>query len=188
MTKLDYMRYYSEGMVRACIKVGPSSGVVTAFTIIGVNGDQVGFRWNGATPERVETIFLVEDQYVDGIATQSVDVPNGKASADYSIYALKFTDQKINYYVDDELVHTQENKKDGNFPLGANIPALRIWDDNALSGMGLKTDYSKSSEISAYFDWIEFTQHCGDQKPETTTFLSPPNPAEPMQTHEPGAP
>ncbi|KAJ1972684.1 hypothetical protein H4R35_004540, partial [Dimargaris xerosporica] len=167
MTQLNLQPLISQGEVRACIKAGSSSGVVTAFSMIGGNGDQVGFEWQGKIPGRVDTVFLVEDQYVDGITPQSFDVRNGDASADYSIYALKFTDQKINYYVDDVLIYTVKNKNDGKFPLGANQLAIGIWDDNYSRSTKEATDYSKVEDITAYFDWIEVTLYCNGRKSET---------------------
>ncbi|KAJ1961389.1 hypothetical protein H4R35_007449 [Dimargaris xerosporica] len=113
-------------------------------------------------------MFFVEGRYVirDDVP-EGFDLPNGDASADYFIYTLEFTDQEVNYYIDDELKYTVKNKNDGKFPTGADHLVLEIWDDNLSGGSAEKPDYSKAQQYSAYIDWIEVTPYCNGRKFET---------------------
>ncbi|KAJ1972683.1 hypothetical protein H4R35_004539 [Dimargaris xerosporica] len=141
----------------------------------GTNGDEAGFKWLGTSPERVETTYRVAGQTVDGIASKQIDLPKGDASAEYLIYALKFTDKEIQYYVNDQFTHSVMNQNDGKYPLDADHITFSIW-DGSLTGDAAETpDYSKAKKYSAYVDWIRITPFCDGIEPQTVTF-EPPQP------------
>lgn len=124
-----YMWY---GNVKAKIKTSRDAGVVTAFILLSDVKDEIDFEWVGTELDIAQTNY-----YFQGIPdyTHSTNITGlSNTNEEWHTYEIRWTPDKIEWYVDDKLGRTQEKSKTWNattnqweFPQTPARVQLSIW-------------------------------------------------------------
>ncbi|KAI1393279.1 uncharacterized protein F4822DRAFT_6470 [Hypoxylon trugodes] len=124
-----YMWY---GNVKAKIKTGRDAGVVTAFILLSDVKDEIDFEFVGTELDIAQTNY-----YFQGIPdyTHSSNITSlSDTNANWHEYEIRWTPDKIEWYVDGKLGRTQEKSKTWNatsnqwdFPQTPARVQLSIW-------------------------------------------------------------
>lgn len=124
-----YMWY---GNVKASIKTSRDAGVVTAFILLSDVKDEIDFEWVGTELDIAQTNY-----YFQGIPdyTHSTNITGlSNTNEEWHTYEIRWTPDKIEWYVDDKLGRTQEKSKSWNatsnqwdFPQTPARVQLSIW-------------------------------------------------------------
>ena len=101
------------GRVEARAKLGVSKGLLPAFWMLGSNISSVGWpksgeidilEYVGKEPEVVFTSLHTQDSHGNTINTKKTTIPNIEVG--FHVYAIEWTKDKIEFFVDDESVYT----------------------------------------------------------------------------------
>ncbi|OTB07915.1 glycoside hydrolase family 16 protein [Hypoxylon sp. CI-4A] len=124
-----YMWY---GNVKAKIKTGKDAGVVTAFILFSDVKDEIDFEWVGTELDIAQTNY-----YFQGIPdyTHSTNITGvSNTNSEWHTYEIRWTPDKIEWYVDDKLGRTQKKSDTWNatanqwdFPQTPSRVQLSIW-------------------------------------------------------------
>ncbi|KAI0180626.1 hypothetical protein GGR52DRAFT_252782 [Hypoxylon sp. FL1284] len=124
-----YMWY---GNVKAKIKTGRDAGVVTAFILLSDVKDEIDFEWVGTELDIAQTNY-----YFQGIPdyTHSTNITSlSNTNEEFHTYEIKWSPDKIEWYVDDTLRRTQQKADTWNstsnqwdFPQTPARVQLSIW-------------------------------------------------------------
>ncbi|KAI1763052.1 hypothetical protein GGR53DRAFT_521227 [Hypoxylon sp. FL1150] len=124
-----YMWY---GNVKAKIKTSRDAGVVTAFILFSDVKDEIDFEWVGTELDIAQTNY-----YFQGIPdyTHSTNITGlSNTNEEWHTYEIRWTPDRIEWYVDDKLGRTQEKSttwnetaNQWNFPQTPSRVQLSIW-------------------------------------------------------------
>ncbi|KAI1770443.1 hypothetical protein F4818DRAFT_432911 [Hypoxylon cercidicola] len=124
-----YMWY---GNVKARIKTSRDAGVVTAFILLSDVKDEIDFEWVGTELDIAQTNY-----YFQGIPdyTHSTNITGvSNTNEEWHTYEIRWTPDKIEWYVDDKLGRTQQKSSTWNetanqwdFPQSPARVQLSIW-------------------------------------------------------------
>ncbi|MFD1177461.1 family 16 glycosylhydrolase [Paenibacillus puldeungensis] len=152
---------YGYGRIEARMKVAKGTGLVTSlFTYYDHNpdpdiaeNDEIDIEILGKDPTKLETNY-----YTAGVGEHSTVINLGfDASLGFHDYAFEWSPTEIKWYVDGNLVHT-ENGSRGQLPTHPGSIMVNFWagaNDAAKYWTG-KFVYP-GSPVRAYYDWIKYT-------------------------------
>jgi hypothetical protein len=159
--------FYGYGCYEASLKPVTGSGTVTSFFTFagpfdnGGNGqhNEIDIEFLGKDPYSVQFNFFTNDdayasrnEYVYGLGHD--------ASADFHVYAFKWTAAGIDWYVDGERVYSVPNTPANPTPKTADSLQkimMNLWpvDDSAEGWAG---EFFYQEPLSAEYEWLRFTR------------------------------
>ncbi|RKP39506.1 glycoside hydrolase, partial [Dimargaris cristalligena] len=121
------------GRIEALIKAGPTSGVVTAFIMQGATPkDELDLEWVGMDAHRVQSMYFVDGQRVAGDELPGYHSAQG-ATDGFLRYAIEFTPQHVQWFVNGALVRTLPRGTSKPYPAQANTLRMGVWDGSQNS-------------------------------------------------------
>ncbi|WP_311520099.1 beta-glucanase [Paenibacillus albidus] len=152
---------YGYGRVEGRLKVAKGTGLVTSlFTY-------ANRETNPQLPERndeidieilgKDTTKLEMNYYTNGVGSHETVIDLGfDAAAGYHTYAFEWSPSAIKWYVDGNLVHT-ENGSRGELPSRPGQIMVNLW-PGAGDNVGWTGQFNYTgTPVKAYYDWIKFT-------------------------------
>lgn len=152
---------YGYGRVEARMKVAKGTGLVTSlFTYYNPSPDpnislahEIDIEILGKDTTKLETNY-----FTDGVGGHSTVIDLGfDASLDFHDYAFEWSPSYIKWYVDGQLIHT-ENGSRGPLPSLPGRIMVNMWAGaNAAEQYWTGKFIYPGSPVRAYYDWIKFT-------------------------------
>ncbi|KAI9322526.1 concanavalin A-like lectin/glucanase domain-containing protein [Dichotomocladium elegans] len=157
-----YMRF---GRVSATIQSASVGGAITAVILIADNGDEIDFEFLGGDPDHVQTNYFWGREVLYTVNGGYHDVPGGAVYDNLHTYTIDWSPERIEWYVDGQLVRTREKKDtcDENgvckFPSEPARVQIGLWDGSIDSGTAQWSrgpiDWQQHNTISAFLKSVE---------------------------------
>lgn len=147
--------HYQYGTYTVRMKAVAGEGVVSSFFIYtgpseGNPWDEIDIEITGKIPTQLQTNY-----YTNGVGEHEAYINLGfDASAAFHTYSIEWLPDEINWYVDGNLVHT-ENGSRGALPSTPGRIMMNFWPGTATVNDWLGT-FSYSSPLQAQYDWVSF--------------------------------
>lgn len=148
---------YGYGRVEARIKAAKGTGLVTSlFTYsgqaTGTSNDEIDIEILGKDTTKMETNY-----FTNGVGQHSTIINLGfDASLDFHNYAFEWSPSSIKWYVDGQLVLT-ENGSRGALPTSPGHIMVNLWSGSGPAEIWTGKFNYPGSPVRAYYDWIKFT-------------------------------
>ncbi|KAI7880981.1 concanavalin A-like lectin/glucanase [Lichtheimia hyalospora FSU 10163] len=157
-----YMHY---GRVSATIQSANVGGAIAAVILIADGGDEIDFELLGGDPNHVQTNYFWGHEVLYTVNGGFHDVPGGAVYDSLHTYTIDWSPERIQWFVDGNLVRTRERKDTCDasgvckFPSEPARIQIGLWDGSIESGTAQWSrgpiDWEAHSSISAYIKSIE---------------------------------
>ncbi|CAI5459778.1 unnamed protein product [Closterium sp. Yama58-4] len=116
------------------IPSGATSGIVSSFYLSSLEGsttqDEIDFEWLGKNNMQVQTNY-----YVNGVGGHELVVDLGfDASQSFHTYAITYDEDKIQWFIDGELVRTVLKSTSSSFPSMNVYLYSSLWNASFING------------------------------------------------------
>jgi beta-glucanase (GH16 family) len=144
------------GRFEARFKAAKQSGIMAA-SLFTYTGPSTGTPWDEIDIEILgkDTTKMQTNYYTNGVGGKEVLINLGfDASAAFHTYAFEWTSTAIRWYVDGNLVHTENGSK-GPLPTNPGQIMVNMWPGTGVDGwLG---PFSYSGALTAQYDYISFS-------------------------------
>lgn len=148
---------YGYGRVEARIKAAKGTGLVTAlFTYSGqatnTSNDEIDIEILGKDTTKLEANY-----FTNGVGQHSTIIDLGfDSSLAFHNYAFEWSPTYIKWFVDGNLVHT-ENGSRGTLPTSPGHIMANLWSGAGPAEVWTGPFVYPGTPIRAYYDWVKFT-------------------------------
>ncbi|KAJ2684988.1 transglycosylase [Coemansia spiralis] len=159
-TTMVYPWDFKYGRIEGRIRIGATSGVVTALLLLGpAPSDEIDWEWVGKDLTHAQTTYYVQGHNVDSLPMAfGVSQPDGDLSTTFQNYAIELTRDSVKWFINGNIVRTLV-KGAKEFPSAASRPRMGIWDGTRTGGWAGTVDWSLSP-FTAEMQWFNFTSYC----------------------------
>ncbi|KAJ1992407.1 hypothetical protein H4R33_001026 [Dimargaris cristalligena] len=142
------------------IQMAPGSGVVTAFIRGKTGQDEIDWEWVGTNTKRVQTMYFVGGERVNGDDLGNKYDMTKDLSKTYVEYTIDYTADHIQWIIDGVVKRTLTRSKVKDFPLTAKEWQMDIWKGGEKSpGWAGEMDWDKAPFI-ARIRKLSFQSYC----------------------------
>jgi endo-1,3-1,4-beta-glycanase ExoK len=147
---------FQYGCISGRMKAAGESGVVTSlFTYTGPSdgnpNDEIDIEILGN-----DTTQMQVNYYTDGVPHEQLVDLGFDAAEDFHTYAFEWSEDTIKWYVDGELVHTEDGSN-GALPTTPGKIMMNLWPvDSSASNWAGEFVYPETP-IYAEYDWVQYT-------------------------------
>ncbi|WP_158453665.1 beta-glucanase [Paenibacillus beijingensis] len=148
---------YGYGRVEARIKAAKGTGLVTSlFTYsgpaAGTSNDEIDIEILGKDTTKLEANY-----FTNGVGGHGTVIDLGfDSSLTFHNYAFEWSEDAIRWYVDGNLVHT-ENGSRGPLPTSPGYIMVNLWSGAGPAEIWTGPFTYNGTPIRAYYDWIKYT-------------------------------
>ncbi|KAJ2741040.1 hypothetical protein GGI20_005457 [Coemansia sp. BCRC 34301] len=160
-TTMVYPWDFKYGRIEGRIRIGATSGVVTAMLLLGpAPSDEIDWEWVGKDLTHAQTTYYVQAHNVDSLplAIGVEQQGGGDLSTTFQNYAIELNRDSVKWFINGSPVRTFV-KGTKEFPSAASRPRMGIWDGTQTSGWAGKVDWSLAP-FTAEMQWFNFTPYC----------------------------
>ncbi|KAJ2815908.1 transglycosylase [Coemansia sp. 'formosensis'] len=160
-TTMVYPWDFKYGRVEGRIRIGATSGVVTAMLLLGPPpSDEIDWEWVGKDLTHAQTTYYVQAHNVDSLpmAIGVAQPGGGDLSTTFQNYAIELTKDSVTWFINGNSVRTLV-KGTKEFPSAASRPRMGIWDGSQTGGWAGSVDWSLGP-FTAEMQWFNFTSYC----------------------------
>lgn len=183
-TRISTPFYVSYGTVTAKMRMSPGSGIITSFILMADEKDEIDYEWLGIREDQVQTNYFyggILDYTRGGIHTLPTNL-----AAEYHVYTIDWTPDKITWYVDGNIVRTldrwnatgtgSDGRVESRYPYRPARVQIGIWDtSNMPKGVqewaGI-VDWSNNREYQAHIQWLNISCSTGMDEPVSSAISS----------------
>ncbi|OLY83040.1 Beta-glucanase [Smittium mucronatum] len=146
------------GKFTVVARMAPSPGAVTAFIFIGPSpSDEIDIEFVGTDTSNFQSMYFVNGQRIDQLA--QYHTPGGDLSVNYHEYGIELLADRVNWFVDGNVVRTLA-RTDRGFPVNAAANVrLGVWDGSSVSAWAGTADFSTGPKTS-FVKSFTFTPYC----------------------------
>ena len=147
--QLTSVFYIMFGRVEFTMKAAPGAGIVSSFVLQSDCLDEIDWEWLGADANEVQTNYFGKGQ--PDFKNGGYHPLEGGVQEDYHNYTCVWTKEKLDWYIDDELIRTllyEEANEGKNYPQTPMKLSLGIWaggdptlPEGTIAWAGGETDY-----------------------------------------------
>ncbi|KAJ2456554.1 hypothetical protein GGF42_003199 [Coemansia sp. RSA 2424] len=160
-TTMVYPWDFKYGRIEGRIRIGATSGVVTAMLLLGpAPSDEIDWEWVGKDLTHAQTTYYVQAHNSDSLplAIGVEQQGGGDLSTTFQNYAIELNRDSVKWFINGSPVRTFA-KGTKEFPSAASRPRMGIWDGTQTSGWAGKVDWGLAP-FTAEMQWFNFTPYC----------------------------
>ncbi|OMJ22718.1 putative glycosidase CRH1 [Smittium culicis] len=159
-TTVIYNVPFTLGKIEARIKMASGSGAVTAFVMLGegLRRDEIDIEFVGLDLLNMQSMYYVGGNKVD--QTSQFHTKNIDLSLDFHNYAIELLEDRVNWFIDGEIVRTLYKNSESTFPENAGrTTRIGIWDGSKTHGWAGTSDFSDGNK-KMYVEWVSIKKYC----------------------------
>ncbi|KAJ2752985.1 transglycosylase [Coemansia pectinata] len=160
-TTMVYPWDFKYGRIEGRIRIGATSGVVTAMLLLGpAPSDEIDWEWVGKDLTQAQTTYYVQAHNVDSLpmAIPIAQPGGGDLSTTFQNYAIELNRDSVKWFINGSPVRTLV-KGTKEFPSAASRPRMGIWDGSQTGGWAGSVNWSLGP-FTAEMQWFNFTSYC----------------------------